>query len=54
MKSHEEYLQMRLLNKKSELNDLVMRHMIAIAVHDEKKKMINDEIDSIENQLKIN
>lgn len=49
--SHEDYLKLTLRSKKLELENIKMRHMIAIAEHDVKKEMITAQIDSIEKQL---
>lgn len=49
--SHDEYLKIKLKDAKNEVENLIIKHRIAIAVHEAKKEILYKEIDSIERQL---
>jgi hypothetical protein len=49
--THEEYLKQMLKSKKMELEHVEIDHRIAIAEHNVKKKMLYEQINSIERQL---
>lgn len=49
---HEEYLRRILKSKEFALEELNIQHRVAIAVHGEKKDLLQREIYSIEDQLR--